>query len=144
MHIFPSGQEGQHGSRPPLLRFCKVLYLSLIVPLTLMCCLPSKRAACSRANKHQRSLHRCWRCSQSARNNKADVQRCVRSTLSSSCMCLKKCLVAAMMGLMFQMKISINPHILLKNTQLTLVYFNNDQSNFLTFTLNQVVFLLKV
>lgn len=88
MHIFPSGQEGQHRSRPPLLRFCKVLYLSLIVPLTLMSCLPSKRSACSRANKHQRSLHRCWRCSQSARNNKADVQRCLRSTLSSSCICV--------------------------------------------------------
>lgn len=47
-------------------------------------------------------------------------------------------------GVKIKMKISINPHILLKNTQLTLVHFNNDQSNFLTFTPNQVVCLLKL
>lgn len=46
---------------------------SLIVPLTLMSCLPSKRVACSWASEHQWSLHRKWKSSQSAKSNKADV-----------------------------------------------------------------------
>lgn len=68
--------------------FCKVLDPSLIVPLTLMSCLPSKLVACSWGNQHQWSLHRHWRRRQSARNNKADIHsrwvRVVCSMLSSS------------------------------------------------------------
>lgn len=169
MHIFPPGQEGQHRSRPRLLHFvkfsaCHSLYRS---PWWAVCLQsvppaaePTSTSEASTGAEEAASLQETTK-----------LMFSVRSTLSSSCMCFKKCLLAAMMGLMFLSQIlqltskwftqpkwfgvkrkrSINPNILLKNTpaawstslflsvsvswrKLTLVYFNNDQSHFLTIT----------
>lgn len=99
---------------PSSASFCKVLGVSLIVSLTLMSCLPSKCVACSWGNKHQWSLHRRWRSSQSARNNKADVPcrwwRLVYSMFSSSCICFKEVLLAAMMWLMSMSRLGSHPY----------------------------------